>query len=356
MAGHGGFQYQRFIKNFAATTAITTVLAAAAYCFAVPPHTNGMAMVGQTISENDEETEAVFGFDDNNHFFEQSIIEKQSSEPETEFIHSLENKINITSDDLEKLKDLDYLKSKFYIVDKRTDLLEGDVMPEEFLNMDFKIDTEKKGPKVLIFHTHSHEMFADSDPSKGMNEGIYGAGERLKDILENEYGIEVYHHDGQYDVVNGKGQILGAYERMEPDIRRILKENPSIEVVIDMHRDGVREDVHLVQEVGGKQCAQIMFFNGLCRLNEDGVLENIESLPNTYLKENLAFSFNMQLMANSMYPNFTRRVYLSAYRYSLHMMPKSLLIEVGAQTNTKQEIYNSMEPLADILAGVLLEE
>ena len=64
----------------------------------------------------------------------------------------------------------------------------------------------------------------------------------------------------------------------------------------------------------------------------------------------------MQLMANSMYPNFTRKVYLNAYRYSLHMAPKSLLIEVGAQTNTKEEILNSMEPLADILARVLLEE
>ena len=143
---------------------------------------------------------------------------------------------------------------------------------------------------------------------------------------------------------------------MEPDIRRVLQDNPTIEVVIDMHRDGVRSDVHLVEEVGGKQCAKIMFFNGLCRLNEDGKLEDLTSLPNTYLKDNLALSFNMQLMANSMYPNFTRKVYLNAYRYSLHMAPKSLLIEVGAQTNTKEEILNSMEPLADILARVLLEE
>ena len=38
------------------------------------------------------------------------------------------------------------------------------------------------------------------------------------------------------------------------------------------------------------------------------------------------------------------------------MMPRSTLIEVGAQTNTKEEIHNAMEPLAEILASVILEQ
>ena len=50
---------------------------------------------------------------------------------------------------------------------------------------------------------------------------------------------------------------------------------------------------------------------------------------------------------------FTRRIYINAYRYSLHMLPKSLLIEVGAQTNTKEEVLNSMDILAEILADVI---
>ena len=123
-----------------------------------------------------------------------------------------------------------------------------------------------------------------------------------------------------------------------------------------MHRDGVNEDVHLIDEVNGKTCAKIMFFNGLCRLNENGVLSDITSLPNQYLKENLALSFNLQVTANKLYPDFTRKIYINAYRYSLHMKPKSLLIEVGAQTNTKQEAKNSMEPLADVLSRVILSE
>ena len=37
----------------------------------------------------------------------------------------------------------------------------------------------------------------------------------------------------------------------------------------------------------------------------------------------------------------------------MHFCPKSLLVEVGAQTNTYEEAENAMEPLADILAKVL---
>ena len=251
------------------------------------------------------------------------------------------------------MENVDFLKQNYYLVDSRTALLEGDIKPKEFLEKDFSIDNSQKGPKVLIFHTHSTEGFIDSDMSKDMNEGIWGVGEELKNILEKKYGIEVLHDTGRYDIVDGKGQILGAYERMEPAIEKILQENPTIQVVIDMHRDGLPENVHLVTEIDGKQCAKIMFFNGMCRLNQDGAIKPTEGLANENLQDNLAFSLQMQTTAQSLFPDFTRRIYLHAYRYSLHMKPRSLLIEVGSQINTKQEAKNAMEPLAEILASVI---
>lgn len=263
--------------------------------------------------------------------------------------------LGVTAETLEKMKDFSYLKSHFYIVDSRTTLFAADINVEEALGLDFSIQPSKKKPKILIFHTHSHEGFADSDMSKGLDEGIWGVGERLKEILEEKYGIAVLHDDGRYDVVNGKSQITGAYERMEPPIRRILKENPSIEVCIDMHRDGVGEDTRLVTEVNGKPCAQVMFFNGLCRLNKGGTPQAIEGLENPYLRENLAFSLQMKVAAERLYPGFSRRIYVNAYRFSLHMLPRSTLIEVGAQTNTREEALNAMEPLAEVLAATLLE-
>ena len=261
----------------------------------------------------------------------------------------------VTEEELGKMQDISYLRSRYYIVDSRTNLLAGDIDVEKSLSLDLTIEKTKKEPKILIFHTHIHEGFADSDMSKGLSEGIWGVGENLKRILEEEYGIAVIHDAGQYDMVNGKGQTTGAYERMEPSIREILAKYPSIEVIIDLHRDGVAESTRLVTEIDGKTCAQVMFFNGLCRLHKNGTDQPIAGLTNPYLKENLAFSLQMKTAADSLYPDFTRKIYLNAYRFSLHMLPRSTLVEVGAQTNTKQEAMNAMEPLAEILASVLLE-
>jgi len=63
----------------------------------------------------------------------------------------------------------------------------------------------------------------------------------------------------------------------------------------------------------------------------------------------------MQLAAAEYYPGYTRKIYLKGYRFNMHYCPKTLLVEVGAQTNTVQEAKNAMVPLADILNKVLSE-
>ena len=148
----------------------------------------------------------------------------------------------------------------------------------------------------------------------------------------------------------GVRRISRAYQLAEPDVQKILKENPAIEVVIDLHRDGVAEGTHLVTEIDGKPTAQIMFFNGLSRTRANG---NISYLSNPYLEDNLAFSLQMEIAAATYYPGFARHIFLRAYRYNMHFKPKTLLIEAGAQTNTVEEMRNAMEILAELLHQVL---
>ena len=119
--------------------------------------------------------------------------------------------------------------------------------------------------------------------------------------------------------------------------------------MLDLHRDGVREGVHLVSDVNGKPTANIMFFNGLSQTPTG----EIEYLKNPYREDNLAFSFQMQLKAAAYYPGYTRKIYLKGLRYNMHLRPASALVEVGAQTNTYQEALNAMEPLAEVLDMVL---
>ena len=252
---------------------------------------------------------------------------------------------------LEKLSDYEYLLGNFYTVDSST-MADAELLDaQKLLGKDMKIDTSSKGPKVLIYHTHSQEAFADS-VSGDEDTTIVGMGTYLSELLNQKYGIETMHHKGVYDLVDGKLDRSKAYQLAEPEIQQILSDNPSIEVVIDLHRDGVAETTHLVTQVNGKATAQIMFFNGLSRTRANG---SISYLPNPYIEDNLAFSLQMQIAATKKYPGFTRRIFLRAYRYNMHFKPKTLLIEAGAQTNTVEEMRNAMELLADTLNTVLTQ-
>ena len=251
---------------------------------------------------------------------------------------------------IKKLRDFDYLLSNFYTVDSSTMIGPEQLNADDLLSRSMKIDNTTGGPKVIIFHTHSQEEFVDSTPGDPAT-SIVGMGEYLTQLL-NEKGIETIHDTGVYDIINGQLDRSNAYENAEASVRPIIEANPTLEVAIDLHRDGVAEGTHLVTEINGKPTAKIMYFNGLSRTRTNG---DIDYLYNPYIQDNLAFSLQMQLASESLYPGFVRHIYLRAYRYNLHLLPKSLLVEAGAQTNTVEEMRNAMEVLADTLAHVILE-
>ncbi|MDD6306022.1 MAG: stage II sporulation protein P [Clostridiales bacterium] len=245
----------------------------------------------------------------------------------------------------EKLNDFDYLLQNFYQVDNTTTINSSQLNADSLLGKDLRLSHDPSTPQILIYHTHSQEGYQDSVPGDASTT-VVGVGDYLAKLLTEQHGFSVIHHTGEYDV----GDRDHAYSKAGPALEQVLKENPSIEVVIDLHRDGVREDTHLVTEINGTKMAQIMFFNGLSRTTKIG---DIDYLYNPYIEDNLAISFQMQLKAAEYYPGLTRRIYLKGYRYNMHYCPKSLLIEVGAQTNTVEEAMNAMVPLADILNKVL---
>lgn len=248
----------------------------------------------------------------------------------------------------EKLNDFDYLCQKFYTVDSSTTITSNELNATELLAKDLHITESQNGePTILIYHTHSQEGYLDSSEGDATS-SVVAVGEYLTKLLTEQYGFTVLHHTGEYDV----GDRDHAYSNAAPCIEQLLAQNPSIQVVIDLHRDSVGEQTHLVTDINGKPTAKIMFFNGLCRTNARGELEY---LKNPYLMDNLAFSLQMQLAAAEYYPDFTRHIYLKGYRYNMHFCPKTLLVEVGAQNNSLEEALNAMEPLSDLLSKVLKE-
>lgn len=248
-----------------------------------------------------------------------------------------------------KLKNYAYLRSHFYTVDQTTKTDAKELDAGKLLKKNMKIRKDGSKPKILIYHTHSQEAFKDSKAGDKKT-SIVGMGDILTKELNDTYRIPTMHHEGVYDLIGGRMDRSRAYQLAEVKVRKILKKYPSIEVVIDLHRDGVGNNTHLVTSIDGKKTGQIMFFNGLSRTKKNG---DIAYLKNPYIQDNLAFSMQMQLAAAKKYPGFARRIYLKSYRYNMHLMPKYLLIEAGAQTNTVKEMQRSMKVLADLLDAVV---
>lgn len=243
----------------------------------------------------------------------------------------------------------DIIRYIFY-VDPTAYVYEEDFDLQLLSTIDLRTNLRGVVPRILITHTHSQEFFINSTDE---SQSIVAVGRYLAEILSTRYYVSVIHDIGIYDMVNGERMIYGAYERAEQGVRAILEKHPTIEVIIDLHRDAAPDGVRLVTEIDGRETAQIMFFNGIARRNVEGQAVELHEFFNPYIQENLALSLQMFLTANEQFPNLARRNFIKAYRYSLHIKPRSMLVEVGANTSTFEEAKNAMYPLATILMSVL---
>lgn len=240
---------------------------------------------------------------------------------------------------LDQLNNFNYLVNQLYFVHSSTTVYPSQLNAEALLEKDLTIDKQTEGPQILIHHTHGTEDFADSVEGEGKT--ILEVGDYLTQLLE-EYGYTVIHDRSIYPYDT-------AYSEAAAQVRQILQENPSIQVVIDLHRDATASMKRHVVELDGQTMAPLMFFNGMCQ-TPDGP---IDYLNNPYLEDNLALSLQMKLLAEAYYPGLTRQNFLKAYQYNQHLLPRYTLVEAGFDTNTFDEVCRSMIPLAKILDAVL---
>ena len=159
------------------------------------------------------------------------------------------------------------------------------------LGRSMKIDTGTGGPKVLIYHTHSQEEFADSTPGD-TSTSIVGVGEYLTQLL-NDKGIETIHDTGVYDIINGKLDRSNAYEYAGKAVEKILEEESDCRSPDrPAPRRELREGTHLVTQINGKTDGEDHVF----QRSEPFAYEwCIDYLPNPYIQDNLAFSLQMQI-------------------------------------------------------------
>lgn len=220
------------------------------------------------------------------------------------------------------------------------------------LKKPLNLNLSKKGPKVLIYHTHTTESYVlkESDlgkkdvPSYNSNPryNVVRVGEELARNLK-KYGIEVLHNGTVHDKYRPS-----AYSVSIDTLQSYKKSYPSIQVFVDLHRDAVGSEkpkLRMVKKINGKNAAQIMFVVGA-----DG------ALPHPQWKENLKFVLKLQQKLNEKYPGLAKPVWIVAKRYNQQVSNQAILIEVGGDGNLLSECLESTKYLAEVLDEVMTGE
>lgn len=257
-----------------------------------------------------------------------------------------------------KIIPLDYSQqnatSKYNEIYIRNTTLNQNVDIEEYLNKKVQINITKNKPAVLIYHTHTTETYellerefytiSRSTRSADSKENMVRIGEEICKVLE-ENGYKTIHDKTVYDET-----VSGAYDRSRENISKILKENPSIQVALDVHRDSIYQKdgsrIKTVTEINGRNAAQIMIISGC----EDG---NVTDFPNW--KKNFTFALRLQEKLAYDNKNLMRPLMFCSRKYNMDLIPCALSVEIGTDANTITEAVYSAQLFANSLSKFLEE-
>ena len=233
----------------------------------------------------------------------------------------------------------------------------ADISIKSLLNDSLDYSISKNGePQVLIYHTHATEAFMDNEEqyytefdeprTTDTEKNIVKLGEIIKEKLESN-GIGVVHSKTIHDHPG----FSGSYSRSADTVKSILKDYPSIKVIIDVHRDtitgGKSDKVAPVVTVDGKEAAQVMLVMG----SQTGSITNH---PNW--EENLKLAVKLQNQFETDYPMFARAMLLRSKIYNQNLSKGAFLIEIGSDANTFQQAKYSAELVGDTISKVLEKE
>lgn len=215
---------------------------------------------------------------------------------------------------------------------------------EQLLLQPLEWDLTNGEPKVLILHTHTTESYTQTDDEQYEESSDYrtlderynmiSIGDHLAQLLE-EAGIAVVHDRSVHD----DPSYNGSYTDARASIERYLEQYPSIELVLDIHRDAADTDAGQLSTfaaVDGEAAAQLMLVVG----TDSGGLEHPD------WQENLALALKLQTVLEKNNPGICRDIALRSQRFNQDLCPGALLVEVGAAGDTRAQALTAVEALA----------
>lgn len=207
-------------------------------------------------------------------------------------------------------------------------------------------EVKSNEPLIYIYNTHDEEAYYNSylNPYNIVPDvklASYYFQERLKDL-----GIEsVVEKRKIKDVLEGNGwNYRYSYNASRVYLEEVSKNNPSIKYFIDLHRDSVGKD-KTTTTINGKSYAKVMFLVGLEHEN---------------YQKNLDLATRLNELISQFDSTLSRGIYQKEGPgvngiYNQDFNSNTILIEVGGQYNTIEEVANTIEVIARVLKDYLGE-
>lgn len=217
---------------------------------------------------------------------------------------------------------------------------------EELLRQPLSWDLTGKSPTVLILHTHTTEsytqgdaVYVESSSYRTLDEdyNMLSIGSRVAEILA-ENGITAIQDRQLHDYPSYNGSYVDARKSIET----YLEEYPTIQLVLDLHRDAagtVGNQLRTEASVNGETSAQLMLVMGT----------NAAGQSHDSWEENLSLALKLQVQLERQAPGITRPLCLRAQRFNQDLSTGALLVEVGAAGNTHAEAMLAAEQLAQAI-------
>ena len=190
------------------------------------------------------------------------------------------------------------------------------------------VSSSSAGPQILIYHTHTSETYFNDQGS------VVDVGNLLADLLRAK-GYNVIH-----DTTINDADYNNSYETAYVNVEEILKANPTIQCIIDVHRDSATKD--MVVKDQGIEYAKLMLVVGT----------NVR-LSNSIWENNLSFAKAIHLNCLERVDEIIKPIYLSKNRYNQHLCQNSVIVEVGGLENTIFEALNATYILAEAIDSSL---
>lgn len=208
-------------------------------------------------------------------------------------------------------------------------------------------DLTEKAPTVLIIHSHTCESYENtegytpSDPYRTMDEryNMVSIGKHLADKLRQK-GISVLHDTTIHDYPS----YNDAYPQSRKTVQKYLEEYPTIQLVLDIHRDAYEDksgnQVRNTVTINGRSASRLMLVAGT----------NAYDQGHSNWQENLSMAVKLQTVLQRLYPGLCRNLTVRSSAFNQDLSPGSLLIEVGTAGDTRQDALYAAELLADGIA------